>query len=208
MAQIYEQLTDHQKNEEWSFQSVLKELHTWKERFDFEFKLEISEIAIAIDRLSHWRLGQFRYGHNGFGLKGEITISSLHIEDNLSSSCWWDVLGTLLHEQLHAWQQEHGKPGKGNYHNVEFRRKAKKYGLLIDHRGWTQYEPESLFFSLLERHGVTVPDLELPAPPAKRAAASPKLRLWMCGCPVRLRVAIPKLSARCLNCNQLFELQL
>lgn len=208
MAQIYKQLTDHQKAETWSFQSVLKDLHAWKERFDFEFKLEVPEIAIAIDRLSYWRLGQFRYGHNGFGLKGEITISSLHIESNRSLCRWYNVLGTLFHEQLHAWQQEHGKPGKSNYHNVEFRRKAKRYGLIIDHCGRTQYEPESLFFSLLKEQGVTVPDLALPTPLAKRAAASSKLRLWMCGCPVRLRVATPKLSARCLNCNQLFELQL
>ena len=207
MTQIYEQLTNHQKSEDWPFQSVLKQLHTWKDCFNFEFKLEVPEIAIAIDKLSYLRLGQFRYGHNSFGLKGEITISKSHVESNLSPTSWWDVLGTLLHEQLHAWQQEHGKPGKGNYHNVEFRRKAKEYGLIIDHCGQTQYEPGSRFFSLMERHGVIVPELALSTPPAKRAVASPKLRLWMCGCPVRLRVAIPKLSARCLNCNQLFELQ-
>ncbi len=208
MPRIYEELQLHQTTEEWDFDDVATDLHRWKERFDLEFKLNVPQIAIAIDRLSFWRLGQFRYGHNGFGLRGEITISTHHVVANIRPHDWWNVLGTLLHEQLHAWQQEQGKPGAGNYHNVEFRNKAISLGLIVDQRGHTQYAPVSPFVSLLQRYGVTVPKLELPKPPANKAAAASKLRLWMCRCPVRLRVAIPKLQARCLNCGQLFELQI
>lgn len=207
MTPFYDELKRHQITEEWDYKPALAEFHRWKDLFGDEFKLQVSEIAIAVDRLSFWRLGQFRYGHNGFGLRGEITISRRHVLANLRSEQWWKVLGTLLHELLHAWQQEHGKPGKGNYHNIEFRGKALRLGLIVDTRGRTQYAPKSLFLDLLERHGVQVPALEMPVRPENRLALGSKLRLWKCGCNFSVRVAVSKFRAQCLNCGQLFELQ-
>ena len=48
----------------------------------------------------------------------------------------------------------HGKPGKGNYHNKEFRTKAESVGLLIDLAGVTRYAPTSPFVDLLKKHGL------------------------------------------------------
>ncbi len=62
-----------------------------------------------------------RHGHNGFSLLGEIAINSPHLATQDS----WQVLETLFHELLHAWQQGHGRPGKRNYHNHELRGKAR-----------------------------------------------------------------------------------
>lgn len=31
-----------------------------------------------------------------------------------------DILSTLVHEMAHQWQQEHGKPSRGGYHNKEW----------------------------------------------------------------------------------------
>lgn len=31
-----------------------------------------------------------------------------------------DILSTLVHEMAHQWQQEHGKPSRGGYHNNEW----------------------------------------------------------------------------------------
>ena len=152
------------------------------------------------------RLGHFRPGHNGFGFKGEIAISRQHVLDNLLPTQWWKVLGTLLHELLHAWQQIHGKPGKHNYHNVAFREKARELGLIIDQKGVTEFEQPSRFFALLEEHGIKVPKIDLPSPPLKRPGKS-KLRLWMCGCPVRARVGRRRFNVQCLDCNQQLELQ-
>lgn len=39
------------------------------------------------------------------------------------------ILSTLVHEMCHVWQQEHGKPGRGGYHNLEWARKMFEVGL-------------------------------------------------------------------------------
>lgn len=40
-----------------------------------------------------------------------------------------EVLATLVHEMVHAWQQHFGKPGRGRYHNAEWAAKMKSVGL-------------------------------------------------------------------------------
>lgn len=40
-----------------------------------------------------------------------------------------DYLSTLVHEMVHHWQKEFGKPGKGAYHNREWARKMLEVGL-------------------------------------------------------------------------------
>ena len=42
----------------------------------------------------------------------------------------WAVLETLLHEQIHLWQQNFGEHSvERNYHNKEFVNKCKQLGL-------------------------------------------------------------------------------
>lgn len=41
-----------------------------------------------------------------------------------------EVLSTLLHEQIHLWQQHFGKPGRGRYHNAEWADKMEELGLM------------------------------------------------------------------------------
>lgn len=40
-----------------------------------------------------------------------------------------DVLSTLVHEMVHMWQQQTGKPGRGRYHNKEWAAMMEKVGL-------------------------------------------------------------------------------
>lgn len=40
-----------------------------------------------------------------------------------------DTASTLVHEMVHAWQEEHGKPGRGRYHNQEWADEMKAIGL-------------------------------------------------------------------------------
>lgn len=195
---IYRALAEHQRSEDWRHRTLLAELHRWADLFNRGFALAVPEFSLGIDRLRCTRLGQFQNGHNGFGLKGEIIINCSHLKGE-----FWEVLGTLLHELLHGWQQAFGRPGRGNYHNREFRDKAASFGLIIDPRGVTQYRPESPFFELLGRHGIRPPELAQPTE-TRRVAARSKLRKWSCGC-TNVRVAVPTFSARCLNCDRLFE---
>ena len=199
-ADVYDALAEYQTSEPWPAKALITELHRFAVIFNREFQLGIPEMALGIDRLRRTTLGHFRYGHNGFALKGEIIINDRHLDDREG----WQTLGTLFHEMIHAWQQAYGKPGRGNYHNREFRNKAAVYGLIVDQRGYTQFEPDSRFTSLLAKHGVNVPPLEPPAEAPRQHAGTSKLKKWSCGC-TNVRVAVRSFRARCLNCGRDFQ---
>ncbi|HYV36890.1 MAG TPA: SprT-like domain-containing protein [Gemmataceae bacterium] len=200
MGAVYSALRQHQVTENWVSRDLVADLQRWADLFNLEFKLNIPELSLSVDWLPRRRLGHFRYGHNGFGLRGEVVINRRYLDRRE----YWQVLGTLLHELLHAWQQAHGKPGKRNHHNKQFREKASEFGLVIDHRGFTKYESPSQFTELLQRHGINVPTL--PEVEVTNQRGSSKLKKWSCGC-TNVRVAVREFNAQCLNCGNLFCLQ-
>ena len=207
---IIAQLKEHQATADWDKQALVEELHKWVERFILEFKLKTSRPAIKIDRLARKCCGHYQPGRNGFGLHNEIAINETYID----SRKFWQTLGTLLHELLHAEQEQTGKPGKYNYHNKAFIKKAGSLGLTVDQWGHTEYKPApSPFWDILGKHGVTAPDLsdiQEQAVPSDKSGNS-KLKLWVCECtpkPVHVRVAIKDFEAICLNCKAMFRQKL
>lgn len=197
---IYSKLAEHQKSEDWCWRDLIDVLHAFAEIFNIEFKLEIPELALAIDRLDCKRYGQFRRGHNGLGLKGEIILNSLYLDGRRP---WWKTLGTLLHEQVHAWQEVHGTPSKGNHHNAQFRGKAQEFGLVVDKRGVTSYAAHSQFKELLISLGVDTANEGEDAPSATAKGVS-KLKKWSCLC-TNVRVAVADFQAKCLKCGHEFK---
>ena len=200
---IYDTLAAHQQSEDWGLRDLLTDLHRWQAIMHAAFKLEIPEVALTVEKLRCNRLGHLQPGHNGFGLRGEIAINRMYV----GQRDYWRTLGTLLHELLHSWQQAHGKPGQGNYHNREFQKKALHYGLVVDRRGHTDYLPDSAFFRLLEKHGVSLPELPQMVQQVQTEQGSSKLKKWSCGC-TNVRVAVPDFRARCLkpDCRNEFHL--
>jgi hypothetical protein len=196
-------LRDHQKSTpSWDFNAVVSELHVWAERMILEFKLEIPVPCLLIEGLKR-RYGHFRPGRNGFGLKDEIGMDEGHVRH----SPFWRVCGTLLHELLHEWQDYHGRRGRRNYHNKQFRKKAASLGLIIDQRGFTQYSPgDSAFFSLLKRYGIQAPELPKIQDQSVQRRGS-KLKLYECLCGVKVRVGRSRFRAQCLDCDGVFVLQ-
>ena len=194
-ATVYPTIARHQRDELWFGRDLVSEMQTWAERYIVEFKLDIPEIVLCIEKLPRNRYAQFRNGHNKFGLRGEIAFNSLYLD---GSRPQWEVLGTLLHDLLHGWQQAHGTPGKRNFHNSEFREKAAELGLNIDRRGVTAYQAHSRFKELLLRFHVDVPVDEV-QPVAVAAASTAKLKKWTCGC-VNIRAAT-NVNLRCLDCG-------
>jgi hypothetical protein len=196
---IYEALGKHQREEPWRERETMAFLQAWTGRLIVEFKLDIPHVALCVERLPANRYGHFRSGHNGFGLQGEIAINSRYLTGRRPA---WEVLGTLAHELLHAWQQVHGKPGDRNHHNCEFRDKAEELGLLIDEKGITGYAAHSPFKELLQRFGVNVPFEEV-VPQAGKPRGDSKQKKWTCGC-TNVRVAVKTFKARCLLCGNEF----
>jgi hypothetical protein len=194
---IYEILAEYQATGDWRHKELAAELLRWAQIFNAEFALAVSEIALCVDSLSSDRFGHFRSGHNGFGLKGEIALNERYLQIREP----WQILGTLLHELIHAWQYEHGEPGVPPYHNKQFRNKAREYGLVISEYGVTEYEMESRFKELLKKHGIRMPDQPRVAP---RLPGKSKLKKWSCLCPINIRVAVADFEARCMKCGHLF----
>lgn len=174
-------------------------LETWSDRFIRRFKLDVETPSIRIERLPKNCDGRFRPGRHPTQSTDEIAINSQHLILPL-----WKVLGLLLHLHLHQWQHHHGKPGRRNYHNQEFRNKAAEFGLRVSQDGTTEYSDDGSFLKLLRKHRV---DASLNAPPLLKAAVQPartKMHKWSCGCS-NVRVAISDFQARCLKCGKNFK---
>lgn len=204
MSNIHKQLEKHQIEENnWKYQEYIVDFHKWIKIFNFEFKLDLEDISLRVDYLSRRAYGTYREEHNGFGLRGEITMNSRYLDRD-----YWKTLGTLLHELLHGWQERHGKSGKWNYHNKQFQRKANELGLIVDKKGVTTYhkEDKSPFLQLLKKHGVDTKSVLDIDKPVTIERVKPKLRKWSCGC-TNVRVGVRKFEAKCLVCYEKFELK-
>lgn len=55
----------------------------------------------------------------------EIALNPAHFAERSLE----DTLSTLAHEMVHLWQYEHGKPGRGRYHNKQWADTMKSVGL-------------------------------------------------------------------------------
>jgi hypothetical protein len=196
-------LREHQANtQDWCFSRLAADLHTWAERMILCFKIQSDAIpALLVERLRR-RQGHYRSGRNGFGIIDEIAIDQNHVQ----SDPYWEVLGTLAHEIIHFWQEHNGQPSapnRRNYHNRQYREKARELGLLVDLCGHTQYvQGESPFLTLLKTHGVKVPDVFESDSHIHDCKSS--LRLYQCACGVKARIGRQRFNARCLDCETLF----
>jgi SprT-like family len=64
------------------------------------------------------------------GRLNSMTVHELALNpDNFTGRSDIDILSTLVHEMVHAWQQTHGTPPRRGYHNREWAAKMKAVGL-------------------------------------------------------------------------------
>lgn len=125
-----------------------------------------------------------------------------------------EVASTLLHEMVHLWQQEYGKPPKGAYHNKEWAGKMKEVGLLprsLDRPGQEtgrrcthEIEPNGPFAEFFEQslshYQLPYADLTIKA---VRDTSRNKIK-YTCECGTAVW-GKPGLAIGCLECNSPFE---
>ncbi len=175
------------------------------------FDGQVPEVVLSFDVTDKRTLGHYHLKRNGLGVRWAINLNPLHLARPLCR-----VLSTLLHEMAHAWQFEHGTSAKPPHHNAEFRAKCEAFGIPTDERGHDQgIVRDSPFAAYCARHGVEVvlageapepgkaPEPLLPTPPAKPRGS--KLKKWVCGCPVNVRVAVAEFDATCNTCGDRFR---
>lgn len=167
---------------------------------------ELPPVIFATDVQNVRTIASYRIFRDGSGVRWRISFNTLHLRRPM-----YEVLATLLHELLHAWQHKVGTPGKPPHHNAEFRNKAAELGIPTDARG--HYQPpvsDSPFHAYCLRHGVAweappTPEEHpwLPGPVLKPAGS--KMKKWSCRC-TNIRAAV-ELDVTCNKCDQKFVRQ-
>jgi len=123
--------------------------------------------VISFDNLRNIRtLAAYTLHRNPQGLLDEITFNTEHYENQDEKKEWrfgrWAQLETLLHEQVHLWQQNFGsdpvKPGKVS-HNKEFVDKCESLGLHpMPVKGCHIAVADGVFAKLMGELGIDKPD--------------------------------------------------
>ena len=113
-------------------------------------------------------LAAFRLTRNPEGMKNEIIMNTGHYIDQDGKKVWeygrWAQLESLLHEQVHEWQQVFGNDPvqlKRVYHNKEFVEKCEGLGLHPKlGEGYHLKLADGPFALLMKELGIEPPNLE------------------------------------------------
>lgn len=190
-------LRDHQTSvTDWSYAGLVRELHRWVPIFDLEFNLQLPSYPVFQFESLRNAYATYFCGRGALGTKDNITFNTNDLTREPAL-----LLGTLLHELLHLWQHYAGQPGRGNYHNVQFRDKALRCGLLVTPEGCNTGHTQ-VFTKVLEKYGVHLQPLAAQLAVKVVSKREVRMKKWRCGC-TNVRCAVD-LQATCLCCGRQF----
>jgi hypothetical protein len=207
----------------WRHHQLSTTLNEWTERFASRFLVPVLEPGkdgglpspiVGFEAFDHRIYAYYRLGKNAFGLEDEIILNEKHLGRPL-----YAVLETVLHEQIHLWQQRRGAhPVERNYHNQEFVSKAEQLGLHPQLVSGAHTRPaDGQFERLLREYGIFEPGEEAVFPverkdekrnwwedPGKERMGRSTLEKWSCGCGQNARIGAMAYFAVCVLCRQPF----
>ncbi|HET7662341.1 MAG TPA: SprT-like domain-containing protein [Rhodanobacteraceae bacterium] len=115
-------------------QGVYVELQTAYEHLNRElFDAKLPSCLITLQRATR-STGFFsaaEFAHSGGKLVDEIAMNPRYFGIRAIE----DILSTLAHEMVHAWQFHFGSPGRCRYHNLEWSTVMQQIGLMPSHTG-------------------------------------------------------------------------
>lgn len=165
---------------------------------------QMPDPVISFDDLRNNKtLAAYTLNRNAQGLLDEITFNIAHYTQEDGKMIWkygrWAQLETLLHEQIHLWQQRVGnnpvKPGR-SHHNKEFVEKCESLGLHpMPNIGCHIAVADGAFAQLMREMGIDRPD-DVPREKGKKMdwfkpekeKGKSTLKKWECGCGQKIRV--------------------
>ena len=163
--------------------------------------------VIAFENLrNHNTLAAFRLTRNPQGMQNEIIMNIEHYTEQEENMVWeygkWAQLETLLHEQVHEWQQVDGKdpvkPGRV-YHNREFVEKCESLGLHpMLGVGCHTKVADGVFELLMKEFGIPKPE-DVPERDWKKTGGYPLKRDWFKPEPTKGRSTLTKYE--CPECH-------
>ena len=202
---------------DWQWQEMAKTLYTWTDRFKSRFLDPIARLGqekmpdaiISFAPMNHKILACYTLHRNAQGLLDEITMNTRHLNRPM-----WQTLETLLHEQVHLWQQNFGDhPVNRNYHNREFVHKCEGLGLHPRLESGVHWKPaDGVFAQLMGEYGIQPPAQAIVPQDEKvnwwdvrekERKGRSTLSKWSCGCQ-NMRVGRKEFYARCTICGNLF----
>lgn len=197
---------------DWEFSDEAKNLYgmavLFKDRFLDPILLtdrrRLPDPVISFDDMRNRKvLASYTLHRNPQGLLDEITFNTAHYEDQDGKMVWiwgeWAKFETLLHEQVHLWQENFGehrhKPGRVA-HDKEFVTKCESLGLHpMPVVGCHVAVADGVFAQLMIELGIPRP-ADVPTiregkvdwfRPKKEKGRS-TLTKWTCGCGEKVRV--------------------
>lgn len=204
----------------WKHHDLARQLYGWTDTFRDRFldpvaipgRDKLPGPVIGFAPFDYRILAYYRLGKNAHGLDDEIVLNEIHLNRPL-----WSILETVLHEQIHLWQQRFGKdPATRNYHNKEFVEKCEQLGLHPRIGSGVHWKPaDGPFEILMKEHGIERPFEEFFAivdkgekrnwweAPGKERKGRSTLSKWSCGCQ-NVRVGTREFHAQCTKCENLF----
>lgn len=189
----------------WTFQPVAELCYRFFDVFSGEFFDDLLPLCfLSFQPTRRGRLGHYRPGHNAVGAQYEINLNPRHLDRPVC-----EVLGTLLHEMLHLWQELHGRAPKTNWHNREFVDRARALGIPCagGRRSYALGYTDP-FLAILKQQGIDTAGAGVPgAAPGQweLPAREPKLKKWRCSC-TNIWAAVT-VEAQCRRCGQAFVRQ-
>jgi len=203
----------------WEYHDLAKRLYTFTDIFRDRLIQPVlrpdspvlPSPVIGFEDFNVRALAYYRLGKNAYGIDDEIILNTKHLDRPMYS-----ILETLLHEQLHLWQQRHGEhPVKRNYHNEEFVGKAESLGLHPFPIVGFHWKPaDGLFEELMLEYGIGKPEeiwivdteekREWWQDPETRKAGRSTLSKWQCPeCQLNIRVGVQRdIELACLPCTR------
>lgn len=173
-----------------------------KEIIEATLDRKVPQVVISVEKLSKKQFGHYKPGRDGLGLKWRVALNIVHF-----TRPRWDVLRTLLHEQIHCLQLETPKAAK-THHDSVYRGWLEQLGIPCDPKGHSLGVTEGSPFDLyLKRHKVEGNAALLSKKDAE--VVKPKgstLRKFSCPCGVNVRVGKAEFSATCNLCDGEFAL--
>ncbi len=183
---------------------------------------QVSDPVISFDNLrNHNVLAAYTLRRNPQGLLFEITFNTEHYVKGEDGKMQWEYgrwaqMETLVHEQVHLWQQNAGKepvkPGK-SHHNREFIAKCEGIGLHPMPGVGCHVEvagADSPFGILMKELGIERP-VDIPQSTgrfdwfegSKKKKGVSTLSKWSCGCQ-NARIGAKEFKAHCDICGNPF----
>ena len=158
---------------------------------------------------------RFRHRENGEEAISELALNPDLFEDRSDM----EILSTLVHELVHHWQQNFGKPSKGAYHNKEFAAKMDEIGLQPTDDGTEEGKPtgrkithliipggkfDELAKKFLEEYKFKLNWESLTAQKSEKKKTDPSKVKFICECPNSIWGKIFSLVI-CPDCQRVFK---